>query len=312
MNRPKRIVWITWWILRAMFLKLTVWRRFLFVVGLVSIFNVRVHGNDVTIEGNIMLGTAALILIILLELKDKLLAHDELAEGRKIQQALMPKENPQIPGWSVWLYTRAANEVCGDLIDVLHLDNNRFGITIADVAGKGLHAALLTTKLQATLRALAYDESSLSALVMRINTIFHRDSPTNMFASMFYCEVTANSGTIRFVNAGHFPALVVRNTIPEETPKGDPALGLTRTVQYNEHNSIITSGDVFILYSDGLTEAKNDLGEFFGKERLIRFFSNNTRTEPSHIGMALLTEIDRFTKTQKSADDLSLIILRKN
>ncbi len=311
MNKLQRFVWITWWILRAMFLKLTVWRRFLFLVGILSLFNIRVNNGDSNVQGNISIGMIAFILIILLELKDKLLAHDELAEGRKIQQALMPKEHPNISGWSVWLYSRPANEVCGDLIDALRLDEKRYGLAIADVAGKGLHAALLTTKLQATLRALAYDDSSLSSLISRINTIFHRDSPSNIFASMIYCRLAADFNSVRMINAGHLPALIVRNSTVEEMSKGDPALGLARAVVYNEQEVILTSGDIVILYSDGLTEAKNELGEFFGKDRLMRFFITNSRNEPSNIGLALLTEIDRFARTEKPTDDLSLILIKK-
>ena len=92
--------------------------------------------------------------MLILELKDKLIARSELEEGQKVQRALMPIENPIVDGWDLMLFTRSANDVSGDLVDFLKINDERIAITIADVAGKGLSAALLTAKLQATVRAI--------------------------------------------------------------------------------------------------------------------------------------------------------------
>ena len=101
------------------------------------------------------LGIAILLFILMLELKDKLLAREELEAGRAVQRALMPDSGPTIPGWDVSLFTRSANDVGGDLVDYVPLDDQRNGLVLGDVAGKGLPAALLMAKLQSTLRALA-------------------------------------------------------------------------------------------------------------------------------------------------------------
>src|SRR5512138_3275825 len=92
--------------------------------------------------------------VLMLELKDKLLARSELEAGRTVQLALMPDRPPVVPGWDIWLYSRSANDVGGDLVDYLQIDPQRLGVMLGDVAGKGLPAALLMAKLQATLRAL--------------------------------------------------------------------------------------------------------------------------------------------------------------
>lgn len=311
MKRLKRSLYLSGWVLKAMFFKLTPFRRLLFVVGILFIFSVQTTVNgELNINGNTLFGGFLLVLLILLELRDKLIAHDELEEGRHIQELLMPERTPHIDGWSAWLYTRSANEVCGDLIDFLRMDNGRIGIAIADVAGKGLHAALLTAKLQSTLRALAFDEPSPSRLVSRVNTIFHRDSPAHLFASLFYVELTENNSSLRYVNAGHLPALIVRNGTVEETNRGDAAVGLMRTVSYAEHNATLNSGNLFVLYSDGLTEAKNEHGEFFGKERLIRLIQT-TDGSTEHIGNSILKEIDHFIGKNSPLDDLSLVVLQR-
>ena len=302
------------WIMRAMFYKLTPMRRLMFVIGILLLIHIQGsfgEDNSLNINGNSIFGGALLVLVILLELKDKLLAHDELEAGRKIQESLMPERMPNVNGWKMWLFTRSANEVCGDLIDFLKLDENRFSIAIADVAGKGLHAALITAKLQATIRALAGEIISLPELIGRINSIVHRDSPSHIFSSLLYAECSQLNGTIQFVNAGHFPALVVRNAEIEECVRGEAALGLTGTMNFMEHSVTLNTNDRFVLYSDGLIEAKNELGDFFGKEHLLNLLKSTTNDTPEQAGFTILRAVDRFIGTTAPSDDLSIIILQR-
>ena len=147
------------WTFKSLFLYLTPLRRILAIAGLLIVF----MGSSVIVinDGNVqsnntgLFGGALIFIVLMLELKDKLLAKDELEAGRKVQQALMPEQSPKVDGWSIWLYTRPANEVGGDLVDYLKINENRIGLVIGDVAGKGLHAALLMAKLQATIRAIS-------------------------------------------------------------------------------------------------------------------------------------------------------------
>jgi len=125
------------------------------------------------------LGFVILLVILLLELKDKLVATDELAVGRAVQIAMLPRDNPVVSGWEIWLYTHPANEVGGDLVDYIKMDSDRWGIAIGDVAGKGLGAAMLMSKLQATLRALAPGFQELSDLGSEVNRIIYRDGLRN-------------------------------------------------------------------------------------------------------------------------------------
>jgi len=121
-----------------------------------------------------------------LELKDKLHAKTELEEGRSVQNALMPEENPKVDGWDIWLYTRPANDVGGDLLDFTKISENNYGISLGDVAGKGLSAALLMAKLQSTIRAIVPDYISLSEFGNKLNHIFCRDSLPKLFSSLIY------------------------------------------------------------------------------------------------------------------------------
>ena len=316
MNVVKRVFVLSWWLLKSLLLKLTPARRILLLVGFFLILGwgtVILQGGEVRSSTSNwqIVGGALLLFVLMLELKDKLLARDELEAGRKVQQALMPNATPSIPGWSVWISTRPANEVGGDLVDSLDLGDNRHGLVLADVSGKGLQAALLTAKLQATIRALGQDYDSTAELVAKINEIFHRDSLPNMFASLLYTEICSDRTSIKFVNAGHLPPLLLRSGDIREMPKGEQALGLIRTSTFAEHTIEVESGDVFFAYSDGLTEARNEKGEFFGSERLLRLLPTWRNLSAEKIGSAIVSEVDWFVGEARANDDLSLVILKK-
>ncbi len=310
----KRVVFLTLWLFRSLLLKLTPLRRILLIVGLIFILGwgaIVVEGKTVQTNNWQFFGGVLLLFVLMLELKDKLLARDELEAGRKVQQALMPESTPSISGWSAWLTTRPANEVGGDLVDSLNLGTNRHGLVLADVSGKGLQAALLTAKLQATIRALGQDYNATADLVTKINEIFHRDSLPNMFASLLYMEVAPDTSHVKFVNAGHLPPLLLQSGTIRETPKGELALGLVGSSAFTEHTVELQQGDVFFAYSDGLTEARNERGEFFGSERLLRLLPTWQNLPAEKIGAAAIAEVDWFVGEARANDDLSLVILKR-
>jgi hypothetical protein len=178
MGLVKRTLYLGLWLLTALFLKLTPPRRLLLLLSFWLMWQGRIQiglGDTRVTLGLPFLAIAVLLLILMLELKDKLLARSELEAGRVVQLALMPTRAPSIPGWDIWLFTRSANDVGGDLVDYLQIDPRRLGVALGDVAGKGLPAALLMAKLQATLRALASEYASLGELGRRVNRIVHRD-----------------------------------------------------------------------------------------------------------------------------------------
>src|SRR3989304_6127092 len=190
---------------------LTPLRRFFVLLGTILLLlgrSVSVNGANITTNDS-FLGGLLILFVLILELRDKLIAKSELEEGQKVQRALMPPENPAVDGWDIMLFTRSANDVSGDLVDFLKIKYDRIAITIADVAGKGLSAALLTAKLQATIRAYAEDSPKVSVLAKKTNHVFHRDSLPNIFASMIYLEISPSSNQIKFVNAGHFPPVII-------------------------------------------------------------------------------------------------------
>ncbi|MGA9406530.1 MAG: PP2C family protein-serine/threonine phosphatase [Bacteroidota bacterium] len=314
MPQLKRWLYLNGWLLKSMLMKLNPFRRIVLVLGIILLVwspVVIMTNKHVEITDFHLIGGAVILLVLMLELKDKLLAKDELVAGKRVQQALMPAQSPSVQGWSLWIYSRPANEVGGDLIDFLRQSENRFGVALADVSGKGLQAALIMAKLQATLKALAPDYDSIGKLITKLNAIVHRDGLPNSFASLVYAEVSSNSGTVRFVNAGHLPPIVLAASGLQEMQKGGAALGLMGSTVYEERQLELQSGDVFLVYSDGLTEASNERGEFFGSERLLKRLPLLRNRSPEEIGKALLGEIDFFVNDAPPNDDISLVILKR-
>ncbi len=312
--RVKRFIFASWYLLKSLILRLNPARRFLLLLSIIFFFWGNAQWNtgnySITIDAS-PLSYILLLLVLMLEIKDKLLAHDELRIGRTVQKALLPEENPTLAGWSVWMFTRPANDVGGDLVDYINLDEKRLGLALGDVAGKGLGAALLMSKLQSTLRAIAPDQKSLSELGQRINLIFCRDSLPNKFATLVYMELMENSGKIRLLNAGHLPPLVLRGGNVEELPHGAPALGLIKTSKFEEHEIELGPGDLLVTYSDGVTEARNERDEFYGDQRLKTLIGKSVGISPERVGERILAEVDAFVGEAPRSDDLSMVVIKR-
>jgi len=313
MSRFRRWFVVSWWMLKAMFFKLTPMRRLLLLISVILMFTVttNVNSKDSSGQTNPFPGYLVLTFILMLELKDKLLARSELQEGKSVQIALLPDENPEIPGWDCWLFTRPANTVGGDLVDFMKLEKNKYYLTLGDVAGKGLGAALLMSKLQSTLRALAQEFRNLEDLGAKINQIFHRDSLPNKFASLVYLETEANSGNIRMLNAGHFQPLIIKGNEIIESDKGAPAIGIMPDTKYTEQKFDLNKDDIFFVYSDGLIEACNENSEFYGEENLKEVLQEIKHSSSNEIGKKIMLSVDGFVRDATLHDDLSMIIMKK-
>lgn len=315
MGKFKRFFYMSWWLLRELLLKLTPTRRLVLIIGIILLIlpgKFGFSGGEVGITSNTsILGGILILFVLMLELKDKLLAKDELSAGRSVQRALMSERNPKVPGWKIWLYTNPANDVGGDLVDILNLSGGNHGVTLADVSGKGLGAALLMAKLQTIIRALTPEYDSLSVLFEKLNSAFHKDILPNSFASMIYVKLNEGSGNIELVNAGHLPPATIIKGELQILGKGDLALGLTRNSTFSSQTIELHEGDYLIAYSDGVTEARNLNGDFYGVKKLIQFLKISSFNSPDELGEKLLSEIKNFIGETKIHDDLSIVILKK-
>lgn len=314
MGRLRRTFWVLGWLFRSLLLKLTPARRALLLAALI----LTILGWTEFVAGGLALrfdfrpwGFLLLLIVLMLELKDKLLAKDEIQVARQVQRALLPREQPRLDGWEVWGFTVPANDVGGDLVDYVDLGAGRLGAVLGDVSGKGLGAALLAAKLQATLRALAPDSPSLDELGERMNSILLSDGLANRFSTMFYAELSPDSGHVRYLNAGHNPPILLRREGHETLrPSGRP-LGMLEGSSYREGAVEVERGELLAVYSDGITEAENGAGEEFGTGRLETLLRANAEVPLELLGRAILDAVDRFTGGERPSDDRSLVLARR-
>jgi hypothetical protein len=304
----------TGYFVRGLLMKLTPARRILLAISLVFLITgiqrieIRTAAFDLRFP---LFGVLLLFTVLVLELKDKLTARDELEAGRKVQLALSPSENPAIPSWDVWLYTQPANDVGGDVIDHLQLGERAHGVALGDVAGKALPAALLSVKLQATLRALVPQFASLAELGTAMNRILYRDGLPTRFASLVYLILDADSGRVRVLNAGHMPPVLVRGDTVSPTERGGMVLGIMPEATFTEQQLDLELNDVLVVYSDGVSEAQNEEGDFFGDERLFALAKAQPGETSRAIGGRILEAVERFIGHAPQSDDISLMVLRR-
>ncbi|MDZ7386105.1 MAG: serine/threonine-protein phosphatase [candidate division KSB1 bacterium] len=314
MHRLVRWVYVVIWIGMSMLAKLTPLRRLLLVISLVmALTNVHYslgRGGEMSINFG-GLGFTLLLIVLLLELKDKLLFQNELVAGKAVQEALLPKQNPVLPGWDLWLYTRPANEVGGDLVDYVMLPEGKLAVCLGDVAGKGLGAALCMAKVQATLRALVDTTPSLRSLGRRLNEILCRDSLPQRFVSLVVAALSARRGKVQMLNAGHLPPLLIKEGQCAELPRGEAALGLNPKTRYRTKTHRLEKGDLLVLYSDGLTDCRNERLEPFGETRLYNALLSTSSASAREIGEHLVAEVERFVGEARFEDDFSIAILKR-
>jgi phosphoserine phosphatase RsbU/P len=312
MGRVRRAFKIVGWTLKSLLVKLSPGRRLaLFASLLMCLFGrVSVPIADVTFSSNLRVWAYFIVfLVLMLELKDKLLVRDEIEIARQVQLALLPGRHPQPVGWSLWSFMRPANDVGADLVDYIELPEDRLGVVLGDVAGKGLGAALLTAKLQATLRALVPTLPSLSDLGAQMNDILHRDGIDNRFVTLFYVEMNPGNGRLRYLNAGHNPPFVWRAGATETLQASAIPLGMMAGTTYAEGTLALEPGDILVAYSDGLTEARDARDEEFGPDRLQALLPRLRGLTAEQAVSLIIDRVNVFLGSERPHDDLSLVVL---
>jgi sigma-B regulation protein RsbU (phosphoserine phosphatase) len=245
----------------------------------------------------------------------------ELALARTIQEGLLPANLPAITGLEVSATNIPSKQIGGDYYDLFQLPDGGHLISIADVTGKGVPAALLMANLQAMIHALALQDTTLEEATGTINDFIYNHTPSDKFITFFWAKLLVNGRTLRFVNAGHDYPLWFRasnsgvdhfQTEPTELKDGGLLLGAIPTLQpYGITEIELACDDILVFFTDGVTEAMNpETQEEFGLERLIQLVQNNRNQSAEVIKDKIITEVNRFS-TGVRFDDLTLIVIRK-
>jgi phosphoserine phosphatase RsbU/P len=231
----------------------------------------------------------------------------EQAEARHIQRALLPEQEPQIPGYAIDGFCLQLNAVGGDWYDYVDLGDGLWGIALGDVCGKGMAAALLMAATRSLFRMAAEGSESPSDALTRLNQALLKDLPEGRFVTLVYSILDTKRATVRVANGGHpYPIFVREQTDITElkTEKGLP-LGLMNS-EYSEIGLTLQTGDRVLMYTDGTVEATNRGGQEYGTSRLVKSLQ-----KPRVSAQSVLTEVQEFASGGTLSDDATALVLRR-
>jgi phosphoserine phosphatase RsbU/P len=241
------------------------------------------------------------------------LAH-EVEIAREVQQQLFPRSLPSLPGLDLAAICRPARVVSGDYYDFIALGPTKVAITVADISGKGIFAALLMASLQAALRSMAtFDGAESTAdLVSRLNRHLFKNTSDDRYATLFYAVYDAEAKTLTYTNAGHLPPLFISDGSVQNLDQGGTVVGLFEEVEYAQCTLSVKPGCLLVAFSDGLTEPENVYGEEFGIARLKSEVLHHREMPAARIAENLVGAVEQWAGTPEQADDITVVVARMN
>jgi phosphoserine phosphatase RsbU/P len=315
----KRLFW-------AILEKLSPARRVLLLLALILLFfpaggftfankagEVRVVEFDFRMWGGLLL-----LLLLLLELADRVVMKRDLEIAKDIQTWLLPGAPLQLPGYQIAYATRPANTVAGDYYDVILRPGDTRGedrvlFVVADVAGKSIPAAMLMATFQASLRTLSSSRVPLAELIVSLNRYSCSNSQGGArFTTAFLAELDPVTGNIVYVNAGHnAPVLRKRSGAIERLDTGGVPLGISMDFVHLAGTANLGPGDWLVIFTDGVVEAVNTKGEEYEEPRLTRLVDSAAASTPAELLRRLLSDLDIFVGNTPQHDDMTCLLLKK-
>jgi phosphoserine phosphatase RsbU/P len=233
----------------------------------------------------------------------------EMDEAREIQRGLMPRRMPALRGFNLACAWQPAHDVSGDYLAAFKFNESHAALCVADVAGKGFPAALLMSNMQAALKSLASESVSPSELCARLNQLMCGNTPLRKFVSCFYGDLDIATQKLTFTNAGHNPPLLVRhNGECKRLDEGGCVIGAFADSDYNQQEIQLRSGDKLLLFTDGVTEARDGAGEEFGEDRLQECLRSYRGRNAAELRTLILNAVTRFCSNNFD-DDAALMVV---
>ncbi len=241
----------------------------------------------------------------------------ELEIAREVQERLFPQELPKIEGLDYFGACRSALDVGGDYYDFLELPENKFGIAIGDISGKGIGAALMMASLQASLRGQSlHFKSDLAGLMAQINALVYDASTSNRYATFFFALYEPQTRKLAYVNAGHNPPFLIRkkenNFEVIRLEEGGAVVGMLppMIVSYKQGEVQLQTGDLLVGFTDGISEAMNPQDEEWGEDAMLEKLKTVTENPAAEILPFIVACADEFANGAKQHDDMTMIIVR--
>ncbi|MCS7062092.1 MAG: SpoIIE family protein phosphatase [Anaerolineae bacterium] len=237
----------------------------------------------------------------------------ELSLAREIQTSFLPKEAPRVAGWGLAADWQAARQVGGDFYDFVALPDGRYGLVIADVADKGVPAALFMALSRTLMRAVAFTGRTPAEALRRVNQFILSDARSDLFVTVFYAIWNPANGEVVYANAGHNPPVLARaNGEIDLLPGRGVALGVIEEIELESHSVDIGPGDVLLLYTDGVTDALNETDEAFGMERLKQTLVSARHLSAGEIVKAIMSAVEQFACCEGAFDDETILVLKRD
>jgi len=237
----------------------------------------------------------------------------EVQVARGIQQTFIPDALPKYPGWELAARWQTARQVGGDFYDLIELPNQRLGLFIADVADKGIPAALFMTLTRTLVRAAIQDTKSPAEALRRVNDLLIPDTKQGMFVTAVYGELSLETGVFTYANAGHNPPFCLHRKTGEITrmTRTGMALGVIEGTEMRQRAIQLAVNDTLLLYTDGLTEAFSPSGDLFGEERIKAALSTPKEISVQKMLDGIEKRLDNFISTLPPSDDLTMLAVRR-
>ena len=252
---------------------------------------------------------------MLAQLEEQHALEQDLNWAHSVQESLLPDKPPQIPGIEITARSIPARGVCGDFYDFIELNPYEVVFSLADIAGKGISAAMIAIMLQSATRLCVGNYYPIPAVLSILNRFTFSHTESMRYATMFYGQVNAQEGIFTYSNAGHPPAIICRNGKVQLLDIGGPFVGMFEYCSYEQETIELQPKDVLVIYSDGVTDAgitldSEDPEDAFGQERLEAVVVANAALPANALLDAISDEVTRYASGSKQFDDITMIVMK--
>jgi serine phosphatase RsbU (regulator of sigma subunit)/DNA-binding transcriptional regulator YhcF (GntR family) len=236
---------------------------------------------------------------------------EELNMARQIQADLLPKELPDNEHFSLAAYSMPSQTIGGDFYDFIPIDENRFGLIIADGCGKGLPAAMLIAQIQAMMKSEINNGNDIRQILENVNKMVVRYTPKDKFVTLFYGVYDQSNNQFEYATAGHnYPIWLRAKGECDTLSKGGPALGLIEKTKYKTGRINLSANDVVLFYTDGVTETMDNAKEQYGENRLNDLLAQSRHLSAREIVDDILDDLNNFNNDEARQDDRTILVLK--
>jgi len=287
------------------------------MIGLLSVFNKKSEADFSADDQRLLSIIAAQSAHVLENARlnqkeqDLIKMEEEFRMAKEIQLNILPKEIPKIDRYDIHAINISAREVGGDYYDFIKLPGDRLAFCLGDITGKGLPAAMLMANLQATLRGQAFTQNSVKDSIKISNVLLFNSTASNRFATVFYGVLNYPNNTITYCNAGHDAPIDIKGDQFDRLNEGGLLLGCFDFAEYEEKTKDIEAGESIIIYSDGVTEAMNELNQEFGEDKFISIVKSNQNLPAKELIDLIIKEVKAHSGNVAQSDDITLVIVKR-